>query len=64
MNNHHQTNKTGNDSLPKPSQQKDTRHEQKEPVARNVKSQRGGPGQATRKAQANVTPIDQGRDRE
>ena len=63
MNSDNQPNKGGNENLPKPSQHKASQHEQKEPVARGVKGQRG-PGQPTRKAHTNVTPIDQGKDRE
>ncbi len=64
MNSQNQLNKAGNESPPKPSQQKKQRDEQKEPVARNVKGQHGRPGQATRTAQVNVATIDQERDRE
>ena len=63
MNSHDQPNKGNYQNLPKPGQHKALQHEQKEQVAREVKGQHG-PGQATRKAHANVTPIDQGKDRE
>ena len=63
MNSQNQSNKTSGEShkhgLPKVK-----KFEQKEPVARNVIGQNGGPGQVARKAVANVATIDQERDRE
>ena len=64
MNNQNQSNKPGNEGAPKPGQQKADKHLHKEPVARSVKGQHGSTGQVTRKAHVNVTPIDQGNDRE
>ena len=63
MNSQNQPNKAGYEGSPKPRQQKAQKREQKEPVAKSVKGQLGTPEQ-TRKAQANVTTIDQERDRE
>ncbi len=63
MNSNNQPNKGGNQNLPKSGQHKTSQHEQKELVAGGIKGQYGL-GQATQKTHNNLTPIDQGRDRE